>query len=179
MLKKKKMVERYASVLLAQAIQSGRLKRINRDLSFLQNQFRDHPTLDALLNNPTIPRSEKRILLKKICNQGLSPMLWRFFEIIIDQYQIGLLKEVLTAFSIAYRNHIGIQSAILTTAVALPEVLIKQLTKEVKKWVSCTEVLMEQKIDPAIIGGYILQIGELKLDRSIKHYLHALQSVLH
>ncbi|CAH2559623.1 ATP synthase F1 subunit delta [Cardinium endosymbiont of Oedothorax gibbosus] len=179
MFKKKKIVERYAGVLLAQAIQSGRLKRINSDLSFLQNQFRDHPTLDSLLNNPTIPGSEKRKLLKKICNQGLSPMLWRFLEIIIDQYQIGLLKKILTAFSIAYRNHIGIQSAILTTAVALPEVLIKRLIEEVKKWVACTEVLMEQKIDPSIIGGYILQIGELKLDRSIKHHLHVLQSVLH
>ena len=178
MLQNKKIATQYASVFLAQAIQSGTLTRINSDLSFLHNQFRDHPTLDSLLNNPTIPHVEKRKLLKKICHQGLSPMLWRFLEIIIGQHQIGLLKEILTAFSVAYRDHIGIQSAILTTAVAVPETLIKRLTEEVKKWVPCKEVLLEQQIDPSIIGGYILQIGELKLDKSIKHGLHALQSAL-
>ncbi|TSJ80841.1 MAG: ATP synthase F1 subunit delta [Candidatus Cardinium sp.] len=179
MLKKKKIAQRYASVFLAQAIQNGTLTTINSDLSFLQNQFKDHPILDNLLNNPTIPRCEKQQLLQKICSQNLSPMVWKFLEIIIDQHQIGLLKEILTAFSIAYRHHIGIQSATLITAVALPEALTKKLIEEVKKWVPCKEVLLKQQIDPSIIGGYILEMDALKLDRSIKYDLHALQSVLH
>ncbi|WP_419241265.1 ATP synthase F1 subunit delta [Cardinium endosymbiont of Nabis limbatus] len=179
MFKKKKIAARYANVFLAQVIQSGSLKTIHSDLSFLQDQFKRYPTLDDLLNNPTLPRSEKQKLLKEICHQGLSLMVWRFIEIIIDQHQIGLLKEILTAFSIAYRNHLGIQSAILTTAVALPEALIKKLREEVKKWVPCKEVVLEQQIDPSIIGGYILQMGGLKLDKSIKHDLHTLQSALH
>ncbi|CDG49744.1 ATP synthase F1 subunit delta [Cardinium endosymbiont of Bemisia tabaci] len=178
MLKKKKIAARYASLFLAQAIQNKILTSIHHDLSFLQNQFRDHPLLDELLNNPTIPRSGKRKLLKKICTQPLSPMLWRFLEIIIDQNQIGLLEEILTAFWVAYRGHMGIQSALLTTATPLPEALIKPLTEEVKKWVPCKEVVMKQQIDPSIIGGYILQMGTLKLDRSIQHALHTLQNHL-
>ncbi|WP_342265417.1 ATP synthase F1 subunit delta [Cardinium endosymbiont of Philonthus spinipes] len=179
MLQKKKIAERYASVLLAQAIQSGRLQPINSDLSFLHHQFTAYPLLDGLLNNPTIPHSEKRTLLKKICNQGLNPLVWRFLEIIIDQHQIGFLKEILTAFSTAYHSHIGLQSATVTTAVALPEALIQRLVEEVKQWVPCKEVLLKQQIDPSIIGGYILQIGDLKLDKSIKHGLQALQNALH
>lgn len=179
MLKKKKIAARYASVFLAQVIQNGTLKSISNDFFFLQNQFKDYPKLNDLLNNPTIPRAEKRKLLKKICTQPISPMLWRFLEIIIDQYQIGLLQEIVIAFSAAYRDHMGIQSALLITAIALPEALINRLVEEVKRWVPCKEVLMEQQIDPSIIGGYILQMGTLKLDRSIKHHLHTLQNCLH
>ncbi|WP_243517349.1 MULTISPECIES: ATP synthase F1 subunit delta [unclassified Candidatus Cardinium] len=179
MLKNNKIAARYANVFLTQAIQNGTLKSISSDLSFLQNQFKSHPTLDSLLNNPTIPRSEKQHLLKTICKQNLHPMLWRFIELIIDQHQIDLLKEILNALSIAYQAHMGIQSAILTTAIPLPESLMKRMVEEVKKWVPCKEVLMEQQIDPSIIGGYMLQIGALKLDRTIKNYLHGLQNCLH
>ncbi|MGI2298588.1 ATP synthase F1 subunit delta [Candidatus Cardinium hertigii] len=178
MLKKKKIAARYANLLLAQAIQENLLTSIHNDLSFLQNQFKDYPLLDGLLNNPTIHRSGKRKLLEKICTHPLIPMVWRFIEIIIDQNQIGLLKEISTAFGVAYRSHMGIQSALLTTATALPKALIKQLAEEVKKWVSCKEVIMQQHIDPSIIGGYILQMGTLKLDRSIQHALHTLQKRL-
>ncbi|MCT4697475.1 ATP synthase F1 subunit delta [Candidatus Cardinium sp. TP] len=179
MFKNKKIAARYASVFLAQAIQSGIVKRIHSDLSFLHHQFREHPILDNILNNPTIPHAGKRKLLQTIGNEVLSPMVWRLLEILIDQHQIGLLKEILTAFSVAYHHHMGIQFALVTTAVALPEALIKKLVEEVKRWVPCKEVRMKQQIDLSIIGGYILQIGGLKLDKSIKHGLQALQSVLH
>lgn len=179
MVKSKKVAVRYANIFLAQAIRDGVVEIINRDVSFLTNQFQDNPTLNDLLNNPTLSRSSKRGLLKDIAHANLSPMVWRFIVIIIEQHQIGLLQDILAAFPIAYNGHMGIQPAILTTAVALPKSLIKPMMQEVQKWVPCKEVRITECIDPSIIGGYMLQIGTLKIDRSIKNYLNRLQAVLH
>ncbi|ROT47214.1 ATP synthase F1 subunit delta [Candidatus Cardinium hertigii] len=170
-----KLITRYANVFLAYATQSGELKAIGNGVTLLQNQFKAAPILDNILHNPTIPRVEKHKLLEKICKDALHPILWNFIEIIIDQYQIGLLKEILISFQSAYQEYIGIATAVVTTAVAIPAVLTKSFIEEVKQLVFCKEVLLVQQVDPSIIGGYILQIGALKLDKSVKHSLRLLK----
>ncbi|WP_339044231.1 ATP synthase F1 subunit delta [Cardinium endosymbiont of Tipula unca] len=172
----KKIIARYARVLLNHAVKNGVVEAMSQGVSFLQDQFKDHPMLDSILNNPTIPRSEKCKLLNKICATAVGPLLWRFIEIIIDHRQIGYLKEILASSWVLYCEHIGIQSAKLTTAISLPEHFTKRFIEEAKQFVSCKKVVLEQRIDPSIIGGYILEIGGFKIDKSVKHHLHALQS---
>lgn len=172
----KKIIARYASVLLKHAVKYGVLEAISKGVSLLQNQFKDNPTLDGVLNNPTIARSEKHKLLEKICKAEVDPLLWKFLEIIIDNSQIGYLKEILIATRVLYCAHVGIQFARLTTAIALPENFTKRFIEEAKQVVACKKVVLEQRIDPSIIGGYILEIGGFKIDKSVKHHLHTLQS---
>ena len=172
----KKLIARYANVFLAHAMQSESLEQLNDGVAFLQNMFRDNPSLGGVLHNPTIPRSEKEKILEKLCKNDISPLLWRFLKIIIEQRQVEQIKEILSVFLVEYRSYIGIQSAVLTTTVPLTEVLLERFIEEVKQLKGCKEVLLEQHIDPSIIGGYILQIGTLKLDRSVKHQLNLLKN---
>ncbi|TDG95367.1 ATP synthase F1 subunit delta [Cardinium endosymbiont of Culicoides punctatus] len=171
-----KRITRYASILLKHAVKNELLEEMKDGILFLQDQFKKNPTLDCVLNNPTIPRSNKYKLLEILCKEAVGSLLWRFVEIIIEQRQIGSLKEILIYSWALYHKHIGIQSARLTTAVALPNNFIERFVEEIKHFVACNQVILEQQIDPSIIGGYILEIGDARIDKSIKHHLHTIQN---
>ena len=86
------------------------------------------------------------------------------------------MKHILACFIDDYQVYMRLGNALLTTAIPLPETLVAVFIDKVKQLGDYKEVVLEQRVDTAIIGGYILQIGMLKVDRSIKHQLYSLKN---
>jgi len=204
MVAQKKIIVRYANVLLNHAIQNNCLEEITCTVSFLQKIFGVYPRLNTLLHSPIVPLSEKQTLLGTIYNSYMlmdsptaatnqkrldkskasvssgyesitvHPLLSRFITIIIQQRQVHQLKEIVDTFLCEYRSYMGIAVAVLTVATPLADEISGLFIEKIKQLVPCKEVLLEQRVDSSIIGGYILQIGTLKLDKSLKHQLDLL-----
>ena len=68
-------------------------------------------------------------------------------------------------------------TAIVTTAIKLTPSL-KQLVLEKAKGITKENVQLENKIDPEIIGGFILKIGDLQYDASVSHQLKSIKETL-
>jgi len=71
----------------------------------------------------------------------------------------------------------GEVKAIVRTAIALTPELKQQVLKEAKK-LSDKKTILENKIDPSIIGGYILKIGDMQYDASVSNQLNAIKTTL-
>ncbi|MDD9139672.1 MAG: ATP synthase F1 subunit delta [Candidatus Cardinium sp.] len=173
-----KAVAGYVRVFLTHVIQDGLLQPIYQEIIFLQNQFKEFPTLQHVLQNPTVFTAEKRRLLGLLYRSDTPPILKKFIDFLVNQRQAGQLRAMLYAFEKAYHVYRGVQSVVLTTAVALPEDCVDKLMEKVKKRFSCKEIKLTQQIDPSVMGGYKLQIGTLQWDKTIKHSLYALQKHL-
>lgn len=176
MTKTQKASTRYAKILLTHALQKGLLHQIKDGVVYLENQIKKNKTLASVLQAPTLSSTAKKRILILYVQQELHPMLMQFLTILLDQHQINHLKEILSSFIDVYHNYMGVQPAVLTTAVSLPASWVEVMIKEIKQLVTCREVLLKQHIDASIIGGYVLQIGALKLDKSIKHQLFLLKN---
>ena len=176
MVTNKKLVARYASVFLSYAIAYKQLEEVRVGVSFLQQMFDLHSSLDKVLRNPTILPAEKEKLLETLCKHKITPFLWKFIVCIIQQRQVEQLKAILACFIDDYQVYMRLGNALLTTAIPLPETLVAVFIDKVKQLGDYKEVVLEQRVDTAIIGGYILQIGMLKVDRSIKHQLYSLKN---
>ena len=78
-------------------------------------------------------------------------------------------------FLVQYNQHQGIQLAQVTTTFPLSDQLTLQLQEIVQKMVPCQQVILEHKIDPALIGGYVLQVEDKRLDQSLRKKLLTLK----
>ncbi len=172
-----KIATRYAKVFLDHVVKNDRLEEISKSIELLEKTLVKSPSLMRLVFlNTAIFREQKKRMLEEICGKEVSPMLWRFIQLLVDQGQIAHLPDILHAFNTCCKANLGIHKAILTTAVPPSQALLERFKKQAKQVMNCKEIILEQRIDPTIIGGYILQVGTLKLDKSMQHQLHVLKT---
>ena len=85
------------------------------------------------------------------------------------------LRHVAARYIDLYNQQRGIQVAHVTTAVELTEKLEKEVLSKVKELTGSNSVTIENKIDPSIIGGFVLRVGDLQYNASIANQLGSLK----
>ena len=84
------------------------------------------------------------------------------------------MQEIATEFINQYKTKKKILTAIVTTANGIDEVTRKKVM-EIVKGTSSSEVVLEEKIDKNIIGGFIIRVGDKQMDASIARKLNSLK----
>ena len=103
----------------------------------------------------------------------LEPELERFVALVAGHGRQDLLREMLNSFAEQYRRERGIRVASLVTAVASPE-LEERLSTLLRERTGCT-LEMHVKVDPALIGGFVLKVDDLMLDASVSRQLELIR----
>ena len=91
--------------------------------------------------------------------------------------RIDLLDQVATAYLTLLEKHQGKETAIVTTAVPLTPALEKVVLAKAKE-LSSADISLENNVDPSIVGGFILRIGDLQYNASVAHQLDHLKREL-
>jgi len=99
----------------------------------------------------------------------LEPDLQKFIALVMNKHREELLREIFVSFVSMYRKENGIKLAHLTTAVAAPG-LEKQLERILREDSGC-KVIMETKVDPSIMGGFVFTVDDMMLDASVKRQI--------
>ena len=172
-----KIADRCARILLEYAIETDSLEEIYRNVQFLAPYFQDSSELAKILGNPTITRADKMNVLEQLFKEQVHSALWRFIVVIMNQNQIGQFEHIVSYFITLYKEHMGIKDATITTAIDLPKSFINEFKGELKKRLGCKRLILKQQTDPAIIGGYILDVAPLTLDKSVRTQLSRLKDI--
>ena len=100
----------------------------------------------------------------------LEPDLEKFVALLVKRGRTEFLKQSLDAFARMYRKQQGIRIAHLVTAVEAPglEERIRTLFKD-------CELVFDSRIDPEIIGGFVLTVDDLRLDASVSRQLETIR----
>src|SRR5574344_1327197 len=96
----------------------------------------------------------------------LEPELERFVALLIKNGRIDLVRFIFRSFIAMYYNSIGVKLAHITTALPSPE-LVDSLHNLLEKQFGC-KVLLESDVNPDIVGGFVIEIGDYLLDASVK-----------
>ena len=172
-----KIADRCARILLEYAIETGSLDEICQNVQLLAPYFQNSSELAKVLVNPTIARVDKVSILERLFKEQIHDALWRFIVVIMDQNQIGQFEHIVSCFITLYKEHMGIKDVTMTTAIDLPKSFINEFKGELKKRLGCKKLILKQQTDPAIIGGYILDITPLTLDKSVRAQLSRLKDM--
>ena len=115
---------------------------------------------------------KQALLAKKdvtACIEGLSEPMQHFLALVIRNKRVEYLPAILHSYRALYRKEKGITRAWLTTATENPE-LVDKLT-QLMKLQGFTEIDFKTEVKPDLIGGFIVQVEDKRLDASIASQL--------
>ncbi len=168
------VASRYAKSLIDLAKEQNALDEVHAQMVDFIAVCKQNPELLAVLKNPIISLDKKAAILDEVFGKRVHAMINAFFKIMVNKGRAGLLSATAKEFINAYNLFKGIVKAKVTSAVALTEENKKQIV-EVVKATTKGEVILEAKVDPAIIGGFVLQVGDRQFDASIANKLNKLK----
>jgi len=166
-----KVASRYAKSLLKIAIDEKALEELHKDMHFVCDVCSQNKDLVLLLKSPIVRTDKKTAILNEIFEQNISQIASSFISIILTKKREGILSDIATAFIDEYKLHNNIKTAQVTSAIPLSKEQKDGVIALLKSTDNTEKVDLKEKVDPAIIGGMILRVGDKQVDESIKRKL--------
>lgn len=167
---------RYAKSIMELSLEKGCLEEVHADFQKLSALAKSNHELVLVLQNPIINSEKKLAILKALFVKGAQEMTLTFFDIVSRKNREEILLDVAQEFEIQYNIHSSIQVAYLTTTFPIDEPLRKKFLEIVKEISGLKEVELVEKVDPELIGGYILKVNDRQLDDSLSSKLRNLKT---
>ncbi len=173
-----RVANRYAKSLIELAIEKGVVEKVHDDMLMFSELCQSNRDFLLMLKNPIINHAKKRKILHQIFDGKVDPSTLAIFDIITRKNRELYLPAIAEEFVAQYRTYRGIQKATLTTPFPLTEALRAKFNALVAEQTGKTVELVE-KVDPELIGGFILKVGDRLMDNSVKHKLQTLSYEFH
>jgi F-type H+-transporting ATPase subunit delta len=168
-----RVAARYAKALLSLAQERKDMDVVGRDLDLLSALFRDSRDLVLLLQSPIIKSDKKQAVLDAVLQDHLGELVSSYLRILVNKGREGLVVDMVTEGQSQLRALRNIQSVSVTTAFPLTDSLRDQIMAQVAK-VHKGDVDLTETVDPEILGGYMLKMGDQMIDASVKRHLRTL-----
>lgn len=168
-----KVALRYAKSLLGIAIENKALDELYSDMQHVQAVCDENKSLVLMLKSPIIQGHKKQAILDEVFG-GVSTITKQFIQIIVSKKREGLLADISASFLNIYKEQKGIKTAQVTSAIPLTASQKEGIVSLLKDEQS-NSIDLEEVVDPSIIGGMILRVGDKQIDESIKRKLTALE----
>lgn len=165
-----KVASRYAKSLLKIALDENSLEAIYNDMQLIHSTCANNHDLVVLLKTPIVKTDKKRAILKEVFSDNISLISTSFINIILTKKRESLLADIATAFIDIYKEHQHITTAYITSAVPLSKEQRAKIT-EVLNLKEKNNIDLKEIVNPDIIGGMIVKIGDKQIDESIKRKL--------
>jgi len=172
-----RIARRYVKALFGLAVQTAAADAVGRELADLQGLYRASPDLRNALGNPRLPAAKKRDVLLRLLGEGPPPLLARFIDLLLDKRRLAVLHWAGSVFAELQDEAAGIRRGRVISALPLSEPQQERLKSALAQMLGVTVVLTAQ-VDPAVIGGVAVQVGDLMIDGTILQRLRGLQEQL-
>lgn len=174
-LESRKIASRYAKALLEAGQEQDDLESITDSLTRLQRIYLEVPELNRFFANPVIPVAEKQSLIQKQFKKGLMPLVGNLLELLIENDRLGLLPEIIEVYIQLIQAREGIAHADVTVPLSISEKQENRLRTMLEKCFGYQQVELNTKVDPSIIAGVIVKIGDKIIDGSYHGKLEMLR----
>ncbi len=175
-MKQTKAAIRYATSLLELSLEKVNLDQVAANMKYFSDTVAENRDLALMLTNPIIDGAKKTEIFKLIFGQ-FEALTVSFFDLVTKNGREGILPEIAAAFEAKVKEHKGIVTVELITAVALDEATKTKILAKVDASLKGTLEVTET-IDPSIIGGFIIKMGDKQIDGSISNQLNNLKQRL-
>ena len=173
-MKSTKAATRYAKALLDLAVESNKTEQVSANMLALISANNETVEFNSFLNSPIIS-SEKKNEIFKVLFPNFESQTVSFMELIAKNGRESLLPAIAASYEEQLKEHKGIVSVILTSAVPLDAETKATILQKVQASVKGT-IVMEEQIDPSLIGGFVIKIGDNRIDASVKNQLRNIKT---
>ena len=168
---------RYAKSLMELAKEQKVLDEVYGDLQLFSAVVEQNRVFAVMLKNPIVNHDKKRNVLHALFDTRMNKLTILAFDLITKKNRESILAEISTEFQVQYNAFKGLQVADITTTIDLDDELRKKFNQLVEE-ISGKKANLNEIIDDAIVGGFVLNVGDKRLDQSIKTQLNNIKREL-
>jgi len=169
---------RYASALFQLARDQNQLTAVEASLGTVAQALIESADLKALTTSPLVSREAAGKAIAAVASTlGLDPLSKNFLGVLAENRRLGSLPAIIRDFKQLAARHRGETSAEVISAHPLDDGQVASLKTRLKSMVG-SEVAVDMKVDPSILGGLIVRLGSRQIDGSIRTKLNTLATAM-
>lgn len=150
--------------VLKQADPASAIDELGSVISEVLDKF---PGFDAILESALVDQEEKKKLIDRVFGKQLSPTVLNFLKVLSAHDRLGLLRLVVKGSKQFLRDHLGQVDVDVRVAAPLDDALRGELLEHLRKHGE-KEPVLRVTVDPEIVGGIIIKIGDRVYDGSLR-----------
>ncbi len=163
----------YARSLFEVAVERDALDEIHDQLSAFADAMHDNRDLAVFFFSPYFSVPEKKDGLSRTVTDA-NPAFSNFLEALIERHRMPAIFRIRTEFDALWEDEKRLLPVHLTSAVSLDDSVVQNLGERIGRQVD-RDVQVSSEVDPDILGGVVLRVGNVILDASIKSRLEQLR----
>ncbi len=167
----------YADALFEISIEENSLEEIMQQSAQLAEIMAANPEFVKLLNAPTVTKEEKTDLVDKVFSGKINKSLLNFIKVMVERKDTQEINASFADFEKLYNKHNNIEKATATTAVPMSDELKAKLVAKLNA-LTGKNVVLTNIVDPACLGGVILQFADVQYNDSVAGKLEILRNQL-
>jgi F-type H+-transporting ATPase subunit delta len=163
----------YASALFEAAKEKGKLDVIREQLGAFADALSENREMQLFFFSPYFSSAEKEEGLKKAVSDA-EPELLNFLELLIEKHRMPVIFRMRRQFDGLWNKENKRLGVVVTSAVELDPEIADRIGSEIEEQTG-NKVELQSKVDPDILGGLVVQVGNMVLDTSIRNRLEKLR----
>jgi ATP synthase F1 delta subunit len=166
----------YASALFDVARERGRIDEVREQLAQFADAVDGDRDLQVFFFSPYLSSAEKREGMKRAIS-GAEPELINFLELLIEKQRMPEIFPIRRQFDELWKRENRRIDVTVTSAVELDPAVVRRIGEQVERQTG-EEVDLSSRVDDGILGGIVLQVGNMVLDASIRSRLEKLRKTV-
>ena len=173
------IAKKYAKALLGIGLKDGNYEALGQDLNKMADLLRESKELRVALWSAAFPKSNRSAINRKIGERlGLAKMTIDFIELLIQKKRIDHFFMITKAYRELCDEVAGRTRATLISPMELPSSLVQEIKSHIES-LTGKEVILSSEKDPSLIGGFLVKIGNVVYDGSLKEQIAKLKDKLY
>jgi F-type H+-transporting ATPase subunit delta len=165
--------EVYARALFEAARDDDVLDRVHDELGEFADALEAERSLQVFLFSPYFSSEEKKDGVKRIVTDA-DERLVNFLELLAERHRMPALFRIRRTFDAMWAEENKLLPVTVTSAVDLDEGLVKDIGKRIEEQTG-REVELSSKVDPGVLGGLQVRVGNMVLDATVRNRLEQLR----
>lgn len=173
------LARRYARALVGLGQDAGLTDQFGADLgSFVELISQDDGLLGSVLGNPGITTLERRAVLNQVLDRmSLQGVVKNFLRLLVDKNRFEHLADIYGAYGDMADDLAGRVRCSITTARPLSPTMLGRVRATLEGSTG-KDVILEQRVDPGVIGGMVVRLGDTVFDASVRARLSSMQDAM-
>jgi F-type H+-transporting ATPase subunit delta len=167
------VARRYAQAAFEISLEQQALDRWRDDISVIAEYFANHQ-LKFILGEPNVRMERKEAIVRDLLGEKVQPEALSFALVLTERNLVGLAPRIRDEFERLYDEQKGQTPALVTTAVPLDDATRARIVATLQAQTG-KRILLEERVDPSILGGAIIRVGDTLMDGSIRQRLAILR----
>jgi F-type H+-transporting ATPase subunit delta len=163
----------YAHALFEAAKDRGKLDAIHEELGEFADAMDSNRDMQVFFFSPYFSSAEKRGGIGRVVS-GAEPELVNFLELLAEKHRMPVLFRIRRRYDELWAKEKRRLEVRLTSAVELPSSLVKEVGSQIEDQTGQT-IELETDVDENVLGGIVLQVGNMVLDASVRNKLERLR----